>query len=87
MQVGGKCTHFGLVFEGAGQQVHLLMTKEGASEIKHLGTKQGKRPSCFEHPGGEVIKMITLQKSGPTRPFILRLHRYVQYSIILKSAV
>jgi len=33
MQVGGKCTHFGLVFEGAGQQVHLLMTKEGTPKI------------------------------------------------------
>ncbi len=76
MQVSGEGAHLSIVFEGAGQQVSVLMAQEGASKIKRLGSEQGYRSSCFEHPGGQLVEMITLEKIGPARPFILRMHRF-----------
>ena len=76
MQVGSEGAHFNIIFQCARQQICALGGDEGTPKIKRLGAEQGKRPSCFEYPGGQLIEVVALQGCGPTGPLISRLHGF-----------
>lgn len=74
MQEGYKIPQLALVFQRARQWIDPPRAKEGAAKIKRLRTEQGKRPSCFEYPGGQLIEVISLQQGGPVGPCLAGLH-------------